>query len=132
MPLSSADSFIDVEPGEAHFIAISYLKDNGIIDGYDDNSFKPWENINRAETVKMITKASGLYTDQQVTEELLEIKPFTDAFPGEWYTKYLTIAKNAGIISGYENGDFQPEQDINLVESLKILFKSYETVLPLQ
>jgi rare lipoprotein A len=50
-------------------------------------------------------------------------QPFTDTLLDSWYTEYLITAKNKGLINGYEDGTFKPDQNINLVEALKIYFE---------
>lgn len=60
---STANAFSDVEEGNPYYVSISYLQRHGIINGYSDDSFKPSEEANRAEALKMITIASGLFTE---------------------------------------------------------------------
>jgi hypothetical protein len=50
--------FRDVKPGDWHYSVINALKKRGIIDGYDDQTFKPGKNISRAEMTKMLAKIS--------------------------------------------------------------------------
>jgi len=123
---SSVFAFTDVNPGDENYVSISYLKENNIIDGYEDNTFKPRQFINRAEALKMLILGSGLFLE----EDMIETKesPFNDTALSEWYTKYLITAKKNGIISGYEDGSFKPSQNINLVESVKIFLSSYQDI----
>lgn len=132
--ISNAKAFSDVNEGNAYFVAISYLEQHGIINGYDDGTFKPNENINRAESLKMLTLASGIFTIEEVenieiSDEEDKKRPFTDTPVSAWYTVYLKAAKDAGIIDGYEDGSFRPENTINLAEALKIFFESYEDII---
>ncbi len=60
-------------------------------------------------------------------EEVEETTPFPDTPLEEWYTKYLIAAKALGIIHGHPDGTFRPADEINLVETLKILFESIQT-----
>lgn len=60
-------------------------------------------------------------------DEIDETKPFPDTPLGEWYTKYLIAAKDLGIIHGHPDGTFRPSNEINLAETLKILFESIQT-----
>ncbi len=129
---STATAFTDVEEGNSYFVAIKYLEENEIIDGYSDGSFKPHQDVNRAEALKMITLATGIITEEEL-EELEEsdeekLRPFTDTPVSAWYTIYLKAAKEKGIIDGYDDGSFKPEQTINLAEALKIFLESYESI----
>lgn len=125
LPTVSADSFTDVKPGNPYFVAISYLKEKNIIEGYEDNSFKPKASITRAEALKMLTLASGVFTDSM---EKPQEAPFTDTPVEEWYTGYLSAAKDKKIINGYNDGSFKPNDPINLAESLKMYFEAVNSV----
>lgn len=122
-------AFSDVEPEDQHYVAISYLHDIGIIDGYEDNTFKPYNKINRAEALKMLTIASGLFTNEPPEAENENIEPpFTDTPHDAWYIPYLVTAKEKGVISGYSDNTFKPDQTINLAESLRIYLESFENL----
>lgn len=121
--------FQDVKEGNSYYLSINYLQEHGIIEGYEDNTFKPNQNVNRAEALKIITLATGVLTSAEIESSIpdpsTQEAPFSDTPFSEWYTKYLEAAKIRGIISGYEDNSFKPEQNINLAETLKILFQSY-------
>lgn len=118
---SSADGcFTDITPGTYHYVAICELKEWGIIDGYEDGSFKPNNMVNRAEAMKMLTKATGAFTEDKIAENPVVEAPFLDTPINEWYTPYLSIAKENQVIEGYEDGSYKPSQFITLVEALKI------------
>ncbi len=132
--LSLADNFVDISPGDTHYVAITYLKEQGTISGYEDNSFKSYENINRVEALKMFMLASGMYKEEdlantQPANTTIEA-PFIDIDTSAWYTKYLTTAKEKGIIQGYEDGTFHPEQTINLAEALKMYLGCFDLIYP--
>lgn len=102
-----------------HLSAINLLYSRNILSGYADGSFKPENNINRAETLSIILKA-------------LEINPineqetnFTDVPTQEWYTGYVNKARSMDIIKGYADGTFRPADTINQAELLKITLKSF-------
>ena len=101
--------------------AISYLKDNEIVEGYDDGTFRPDNKINRAEFMKIIitAKYSQDYIDTNSKNSC-----FTDV-KTQWFAPYICIAKNKNIVSGYSSGYFRPSQDISFVEAAKILSEVY-------
>lgn len=127
-----AEIFSDVEEGEAHFVAINYLKEQGIIDGYNDNTFKAWKKINRAEALKMLVNAALKIQTAGIGEEItipeISEDPFKDVSMDDWYAKYAAYAKEKGIISGYNGGYFYPEKTINLAETLKIFLESFDGI----
>lgn len=128
IPTALAENFVDVYENNKYYTAINYLRENGIINGYEDNTFRPDEKVNRAEALKMLTLASGLFmeTDFSVTTEIVlpEENPFTDTPLDSWYIPYVLKAKEKGIINGNPDGSFRPESTVNLAEALKMYFES--------
>ena len=55
---------------------------------------------------------------------------FKDTIQGAWYIPYLATAKNLGIVSGYPDGTFKPNQTVNKVEAMKIILKTSGSQLP--
>lgn len=122
-----AEGFSDVKEGHKYYVSINYLKEKGLISGYSDNTFKADQNINRVEAIKLILTATGLSPDTETSATILEkiSEPlFADTPLDAWYTTYLAIAKEKGLIAGYWDGNFYPESQINLAEALKIYFEA--------
>lgn len=125
--ISLAESFSDISEGNQYYVGINYLKEQSIIEGYEDGTFKPSQEIDRASALKMLTLASGIFSQQEIDNlEIGNERPFQDTPIDQWYTKYLIAAKEKGIISGYSDGTFRPWKNINLAETLKIFFESFE------
>ena len=49
---------------------------------------------------------------------------FSDVAAGEWYTGWVNLASNNGIISGYPDGTFRPNQTLTLNEVLTLCVKA--------
>lgn len=113
----------DVE-GNKNAMAIQYLLDNMVISGYPDGSFKPEQNINRAELMKIITEASGAIPSPTTNNNC-----FPDV-SDEWFAVYVCYAKNQNWIQGYPDGTFKPGNDVNKVEALKMIINSQEIDIP--
>ena len=47
-------TFSDVSTENPLHEAVTYLKERNIIQGYDDGTFKPYQEVNRAEAIKML------------------------------------------------------------------------------
>ncbi|MBN1494604.1 S-layer homology domain-containing protein [Candidatus Peregrinibacteria bacterium] len=128
------DVFTDVDTTNKYYTALKFLKDEGIIEGYPDGSFKPESTINRAEFTKIIM---GAVATQEALTTCAEnytvandynVTLFTDvvfAMVGgnepPWYFDYVCVAKFNAVISGYPDGSFKPEQTINFAEASKII-----------
>ena len=57
---AAGKSFTDYQKGEFGFEAVSYLVDEGIVNGYLDNHFRPSQEVNRGETAIMFQRALDL------------------------------------------------------------------------
>ena len=112
--IEPTDIFHDLPAKHAQATAISYVKDQNIVEGYPDGTFRPDNPINRAEFTKIVV---GAVVDDEEIES-------SDCFPdvsNEWFAKYVCTAKEQELIKGYPDGSFKPEGTINFVEAAKII-----------
>lgn len=125
--------FSDVDLGHPEYVALKYLKENGIINGYADGSFKPDNYVNRVEALKIILEANKLINPAYIAANSLggedfktniDIVQFNDIFKAQWYFPYLKKAVEMGIVNGYEDGTFKPTKIVNRAESYKIIMES--------
>jgi len=123
-------SFTDVSSIHRYHKAISFIKNNGIVQGYSDGSFKPENKINRAELLKIIIESQ--FSSDQIATALDEykIKRYRYADLGDvsmdaWYAPYVRLGIENKIIKGYPDKTFQPGKNVNFIEALKILMESY-------
>lgn len=126
--------FSDVPCGHARTNAVAYVKEKGLVSGYADGTFKLSSSINRAEFTKLIVKAfyGEQEADQCLSSQNLSVGTsgekwlFNDVKASVWYAKYVCLAKEKGLISGYPSGEFKPGQNIAFSESAKILAKAWK------
>jgi hypothetical protein len=122
----SADfEFKDVNEEHENFDAILFLSKAGIVDGYLDGetgerSYKPENEINRAEFLKILLKDA----EDQMDSSYVDC--FPDVPEDSWYAPYVCLGKVYGLVNGYENGTFKPEKTISEAEALKIVGKFFE------
>jgi hypothetical protein len=119
----SVDIFTDVSSTHKNAKAIAYLKQKGIIGGYEDGSFKPDNLLNRAELLKILVTALDV-TPHELTNSFC----FTDV-KNEWFAKYVCYAKNRGWVQGYSDGGFHPAANVTKAEALKIILTAYDVSL---
>ncbi|MFA6458437.1 MAG: S-layer homology domain-containing protein [Patescibacteria group bacterium] len=122
--VAQAASFFDVPVSSPNAAAIDYLSKEGVIAGYGDGSFRPGNPVNRAEALKILLLASGVQIQNPVSAV------FPDVPADAWFAPFVFSAKNSGIVDGYRDGSFRPEQTVNLVEALKILLNT--NTIPLE
>lgn len=102
--------------------AIQGLLDRGIVNGYGDGTYRPSATINRAELLTILMRAR--YGTSETPKDLRCFKDLDVQTP-QWYAKTVCLAKQRGIVSGYDDDTFRPDQPVNLVEALKISFLTF-------
>ncbi len=101
----------------------------GIIDGYEDGSFQPAENIERGEAAKMISAMlnGGRDSVQETTESSYnDVRGSVDA----WANKYIEYCTARGIVSGVGGDRFAPASNVTGTQLAKMLLVSlgYDSV----
>ncbi len=107
--------------------AIEEMKNLGVFNGYDNGTFGSYQVITRAETVKVVLLALGIpnnYSNAFVN--FLDVSNNSN----EWYMSFLRTAVAYGIVQGYTDNTFRPNQTINRVEMLKVFMKSSGVNVP--
>jgi len=115
----TSPAFSDVNENTNYVSSISWMADNGVIEGYPDGTFKPDQCVNRAEFLKMLylTLESDIY---DIPSGTTYISPFSDVIHSEWYAQYVQYALQQNTIEGYPDGTFKPGQCVNRVEAIKM------------
>ncbi len=116
--MSEHSLFADIGEIHPHYKAIRFLKNEGIIEGYPDGTFKPDNVVSRVEVIKFILE--GIGSDLKYARTL----KFSDTNLNEWYAGYLYTAMENGIVDGYPDGTFKPSNSVKKVEFLKMLIES--------
>ncbi len=108
-----AQIFTDVPASHSSATAIKYLKQEGIVGGYPDGTFKPDGTLNRAEAVKILLEGNNIIVEAGSTD-------FPDVPRNEWFANYIATAAKRGIVKGYGDGQFKPGNTISRAEFLKV------------
>ena len=97
---------------------ICTLESRGVVSGYTTALFRPDRPMTRAELVKIVLKLNGKSVAGVTTTGV-----FPDISGNEWYAPYVVQAKNLGIVTGYGDGYFRPNQYVNRAEAMKIILR---------
>lgn len=106
--------FEDVEDDYWAVTAIKHLKENGIITGRTENLFMPETAITRAEIASMICRVIDINGFKEQTNEYIDVS-------GHWAESAINAITKMGIVNGYENKTFRPDQKITREECAKIM-----------
>ena len=89
-----AASFPDLEARHAWAVpAIDYMMSKGIVNGYEDDTFRPDRTVTRVEFIKMLNMTFGLTATAAI--------PYTDVPADQWYAPYVKQAVAQGYLLNY-------------------------------
>ena len=103
-----------------YFASVKYLIDHKIITGYADGTFKPANNISRAEIAVAIAKATNRTKN---LEEMAKKSTFNDLAGYDWAKGYIYALVDAGIIKGVSSTSFAPGKNISYAELVTMLVR---------
>ena len=113
--------FSDVPSTSPYAEAIRTLADTGVIGGYPDGTFGPEKNITRAEAATMICRLVNMAEEAQTLSEQV----FGDVPISHWASGYVAMAAELGIVGGYGNGKYGPEDLVTEQQIIKMLVCSW-------
>jgi hypothetical protein len=115
-PPCASERFHDVCPGAYYYEPVIRLNDAGVISGYNGappcpNSlwvpcFLPGNNATRAQVSKIVVLGANLPINTSGGPH------FSDVAPGSTFYNYIETLYNAGIVSGYADGTFRPNNNV--------------------
>ena len=108
--------FNDVSTYDWFYDAVMYAYSNGIMNGLDTNVFGPNETTTRAMLVTMLYRAVG---EPAVSGS----NTFRDVAANTWYTDAIIWASTNGIVTGVDDGLFNPNGAITREQLATILYR---------
>ena len=116
--ISGKSNFNDVSKNEWYSDYIGYLSKYGIIKGYSNSTFRPDDNVSRAEFVAMTVRFNSLFND--VKKGSYTVK-YTDVATNYWAYSDVAYAKHAGWLNGYADGTFKGDNAITRAEVVTVV-----------
>lgn len=122
--LQSVRDFPDCNPNEWYAPAVTYVSNKGLITGYDNGTFGPYDNITRGQLVTILWRMEG--------KPVSSSAGFSDVSSSDFYYSAALWAQKNGVIKGYGDGTFGGERLITRQEAAVMLanyasFKGYDT-----
>ena len=90
----------------------------GIIDGFEDGTYRPDEQVTRAQFAKIVVASLGVGEAAQYAKGATK---FADVPADHWATGYINVAVDMGVIAGYPDGTFKPENQVTFAEAIKMI-----------
>lgn len=117
---SFASAYSDVAQ-DAEYVDSAYrLSDLQILSGYEDGTFKPYNNVTRAQVAKMIVCIMG---EEESAKNHGYSSRFSDVADGHWAVPYINYATKSGILKGYADGTFGAERNVTYAELSAIMLR---------
>ena len=107
--------FADVAAIDWFYGAVKYACENSLMNGTGATTFAPQTAMTRAMVVQVLYNYAGKPAVEAAN-------PFTDVADGQWYTDAVAWANAEGVVSGYGNGSFGPNDEITREQMAVILY----------
>ena len=112
-PLSA---FTDLDPDAWYHDGIHFVLESGLMQGYGNGLFGPDDATTRAMVVTMLYRMEG----EPVIRSGM---PFSDVTESDWYAKAVSWAESQGIVKGFEDGTFRPNDPITREQLATMLYR---------
>jgi hypothetical protein len=114
--VSSEKSFTDTKNMYATD-DINLLASKLIVNGVTSSEFKPYDKITRAQFTALLVRALGLTVETTPAS-------FSDIQTTDWYANVISTAVKAGLIKGFEDGTFRPNDSITREQMASLISKA--------
>ncbi|GAA1115901.1 SpoIID/LytB domain-containing protein [Citricoccus alkalitolerans] len=116
-PAVSPFKDVPAKQGWYAYTPIAWMATEGIINGYADETFRPYRSITRGEMAKILYGVA----DAGAAEP--SGAPFKDVPEDSSYAQYIAWMKTEGISRGYADGNFRPGRPISRGEAAQLIWK---------
>ena len=110
-----ADIFSDVVSGAWYTDVVQYAYDNSLMTGTSATTFEPNTTTTRGMIVSMLHRLEG--------SPAVGSADFSDVASGDWYADPVAWAASEGIVGGYGDGTFGPNDPITREQMASILYR---------
>lgn len=120
--LAGALQFTDVTEDNIYFLPIHELRSVGIVQGYPDNTYHPYDPLTRSVAAWIVLNA--YHNDEEYQLEIPDLDPtasYGEMSGSSWYAKYLVKAEQLGIWGPDADGYYNPGKPITRAEFFKLV-----------
>jgi hypothetical protein len=107
--------FSDVSPGAAHAGSIGAVASAGIVEGFEDGTFRPGESVSRQQLASMLARALDLTSRPP---------PFPDVAANSVHAGSIGAVADEGIVAGYDDGTFRPSRPVSREQVASMLYRA--------
>ena len=114
--IGQASTFQDVNSQDQNALFINYLSDRGLIGGFPDGTFRPYEGLTRAQAAALLARIADLAPAETTAG-------FSDVPAGHWAADNINAATANGFLSGYPDGTFRPNAILTRAEGISLFLR---------
>lgn len=107
--------FADVAKGSWYYEGVRYAYENGLMSGTGEGTFSPDLPTGCGMLVTILYRLAGSPAAGSAS--------FTDVAKGQWYADGVAWASANGVVSGYPDGSFRPNDTITREQMAAILYQ---------
>ncbi len=111
-------SFDDISSRDWYYSYVAYLKKYDVIEGYEDDTFRPENKVTRAEFVAMAVRYYDITDDVDYSTTTSK---YSDLSSGHWAAKDISYATSKDWLNGYADGSFKPDNSITRAEVVAVV-----------
>lgn len=115
-PTELSMDFEDVPEGAWYYDNVEYVFKHELMSGLNDTTFGPNDPLARAQFATIMYRKEG-------KPEVSYTNRFKDVSDGNWYTDAIMWASDAGVVTGYSNGNFGPGDKINREQMAVMMYR---------
>lgn len=108
--------FADVSESDWFYGSVKYVYENGMMNGTGYTTFSPYLNTSRGMIMTVLYRLEG-------SPAVSGGSGFTDVAAGQYYTDAIAWGSAHGIVLGYENNRFGPDDDVTREQLAAILYR---------
>jgi hypothetical protein len=112
-------AFRDVILEAAHGEAIERMAAAGVVTGHADGTYRPARSVTRAQLATLLVRQLGL-------TQAGEAPAFSDVPSDHTHAERITIAASHGVVTGFDDGTFRPEQALTRAQAASMLVRAFE------
>ena len=117
-PVSGTLPFVDVAPNAWYYSAVEYAYENGLMNGVAADRFAPQTTLTRAMMAAVLYNLEGGSAGTAAG--------FSDVDAESWYADAVNWAAENGIVNGFEDGTFRPDDNLTREQMAAFLYNYAE------
>lgn len=110
----AAPKFKDVPSNQWYYKYVTGIVDKGIMSGTSNNTFSPNALVTRAQVVQTLYAMAG-------KPKVTKYSGFKDVASGKWYTDAINWAVSVGVVAGYHDGTYKPNEAVTRQQFATVL-----------